>query len=259
MRNSILVISLLISCFLFQTACLAQITKKLRFKALVLYENGGHHLAFSTAAKPWLNKLAVDSSFTIDYIENTKTINEALLKHYQVIIQLDYPPYTWSKESMKAFEKYMTNGKGGWVGLHHATLLGEFDGYPMWQWFSDFMGGIRFVDYIPTFASAKVNIEDKSHPVIKGVPSGFFVKKEEWYTYDKSPRPNVHVIASVDESTYEPASKIKMGDHPVIWTNDHFASRNVYIFMGHAPELFENEAYTTLLRNSIFWAAAKNK
>jgi type 1 glutamine amidotransferase len=257
MKNSILVISLILFSLFFQADCLAQKTKKSRFKALVLYENGGHHLAFTTAAKPWLNKLAIDSSFTIDYIENTKTINEALLKKYQVFIQLDYPPYTWSEESMKAFQKYMSDGKGGWIGLHHATLLGEFDGYPMWQWFSDFMGGIKFENYIPTFAKAKVNLEDTSHPIVKGIPSSFFVNTEEWYTYDKSPRPNVHVLASVDESTYEPDSKIKMGDHPVIWTNDHFKSRNVYIFMGHSPELFQNEAYTTLLRNSIFWAAGK--
>ena len=207
MKNSILVICLIIISFFFQADCNAQKSKKTRFKALVLYENGGHHLAFTKAAKPWLNKLAVDSSFTIDYIESTKIINEALLKKYQVFIQLDYPPYTWSEESMSAFEKYMNNGKGGWVGLHHATLLGEFDGYPMWQWFSDFMGGIKFSDYIPTFARAKVNIEDTSHPITKGIPSNFFVNTEEWYTYNKSPRPNVHVIGSVDESTYEPESK----------------------------------------------------
>lgn len=259
MKNSISAICLVIFCLFFQASCIAQKSKKSKFKALVLYENGGHHLAFSNAAQPWLNKLAIDSSFTIDYIQNTKTINEALLKKYQVFIQLDYPPYTWSEESMKAFEKYMNDGKGGWVGLHHATLLGEFDGYPMWQWFSDFMGGIKFVDYIPTFTSAKVTIEDQSHPITKGVPANFTVNTEEWYTYNKSPRPNVHVIGSVDESTYEPDSKIKMGDHPVIWTNDHFKSRNVYIFMGHSPELFQNEAYTTLLRNSIFWAANQKR
>ena len=259
MKNSIPAICLIIFCLFFQADCIAQKSKKSKFKALVLYENGGHHLAFSNAAKPWFNKLAIDSSFTIDYIQNTKTINEALLKKYQVFIQLDYPPYTWSEESMKAFEKYMNDGKGGWVGLHHATLLGEFDGYPMWQWFSDFMGGIKFVDYIPTFASAKVTIEDQSHPITKGVPSIFTVNTEEWYTYNKSPRPNVHVIGSVDESTYKPDSKVKMGDHPVIWTNDHFKSRNVYIFMGHSPELFQNEAYTTLLRNSIFWAANQKR
>lgn len=248
---------LFITIFVFQVNCTAQKSKKSKFKVLVLYENGGHHLAFSKAAKPWLNKLAIDSSFTIDYIENTKKINDAFLKQYKVFIQLDYPPYTWSEESMKAFEKYMNDGKGGWIGLHHATLLGEFDGYPMWKWFSDFMGGIKFENYIATFANAKVNIEDKSHPVSKGISPEFLIKKEEWYTYNKSPRPNVHVLASVDESTYEPNSEIKMGDHPVIWTNDHFKSRNVYIFMGHSPELFENDTYTTLLRNSIFWAASK--
>ncbi len=247
---------LIFTCFL-QQECLAQKQKKTRFKILVLYENGGHHIAFTKAAKPWLNKLAVDSSFTIDYIENTKNINKAFLKQYRAFIQLDYPPYTWSKESMQAFEDYIKSGKGGWIGLHHATLLGEFDGYPMWKWFSDFMGGIRFANYIPDFASGKVTIEEKSHPVTKDVPTSFLVKKEEWYIYDKSPRPNVHVLASVDESTYEPDSKIKMGDHPVVWTNDRVKSRNVYIFMGHAPELFENEAYTTLLKNAIFWTAGR--
>lgn len=243
--------------FFFQGNCHAQSSKKSKFKALVLYENGGHHLAFSQAAKPWLNKLAAESGFTIDYIENTAKINDAFLKQYKVFIQLDYPPYTWSEESMKAFEKYINDGKGGWIGLHHATLLGEFDGYPMWQWFSDFMGGIRFKNYIATFANAKVNIEDKSHPVTKGIPTDFLIQKEEWYTYDKSPRGNVHVLASVDESTYKPNSEIKMGDHPVVWTNDHFKSRNLYIFMGHSPELFENEAYTTLLKNAVLWASGK--
>ncbi|WP_125722812.1 ThuA domain-containing protein [Flavobacterium ustbae] len=256
MKNSLFYILLVSSCILTKD-CLAQKQTKSRFKALVLYENGGHHLDFTKAAKPWLNKLAIDSSFTIDYIESTKTINKALLKQYKVLIQLDYPPYTWSEESMQAFQEYMSSGQGGWIGLHHATLLGEFDGYPMWKWFSDFMGGIKFKNYIPDFASGKVTIEDKSHAVTQGLPSDFLIKKEEWYIYDKSPRPNVHVLASVDESSYVPDSKIKMGDHPVVWTNNNFASRNIYIFMGHSPELFENEAYTTLLRNSIFWTAEK--
>jgi type 1 glutamine amidotransferase len=92
---------------------------------------------------------------------------------------------------------------------------------------------------------------------MNGIPTSFVIEKEEWYTWDTSPRPNVHVIASVDESTYSPSSTIKMGDHPVIWTNEHYAARNIYIFMGHAPELFNNKVYTTLFRNAIFWAAGR--
>jgi type 1 glutamine amidotransferase len=231
-----------------------------RFRVLALYENGGHHVEYTKTARPWLEKLAADSNFAIDFIQNTDLIDSAFLSKYQLFIQLDYAPYAWKDKAVKAFEAYITNGRGGWIGFHHATLLGEFDGYPMWNWFSTFMGGIVYKNYIPTFARAKVNVEDSSHPVMKGVPSSFIVEKEEWYTYNKSPRPNVHVLASVDESTYTPDSDIKMGDHPVIWSNPNVKARNVYIFMGHSPVLFESEVYKTIFRNAIFWAAgAVNK
>jgi len=46
-----------------------------------------------------------------------------------------------------------------------------------------------------------------------------------------------------------------MGDHPVVWSNEHVKARNVYIFMGHRAEHFQNQAFTTLFRNAIFWAA----
>ena len=227
------------------------------FRALVLYENGGHHTEFSNRARIWLDQLALDSSFVIDYIQNTDKIDEAYLKNYQLFIQLDYAPYAWKPAAMAAFQDYIGKGKGGWIGFHHATLLGEFDGYPMWPWFWAFMGGIRWKNYIPGFAKGVVKVEDGGHPVMKGVPASFTIQKEEWYTYDTTPRPHVHVIASVDESSYIPASEVKMGDHPVIWSNEQYKARNVYIFMGHSPVLFDDEMYKRIFRNAIFWAAGK--
>ncbi len=238
------------------SSCFAQPQRK-RFNALVLFENGGHHIAYSTAATKWLNRLAADSNFSIHYIHNTDSINALLLAQYQLFIQLDYPPYGWKPAAAKAFEQYIEQGKGGWIGFHHASLLGEFDGYPIWPWFRDFMGGIRFVNYIPSFVDGVVTIEDSLHPCFKNIPRQFVISKEEWYTYDKSQRQQVHVLAHVDESSYFPASAIKMGDHPVIWSNTTLAARNIYIFMGHSPELFNNIHYTTLFRNSIFWAAGQ--
>jgi len=232
-------------------------TKKPDFKVLAISESGGHHVEYSKAAKIWLDKLAAERNFSIDYIENTDKINDTFLAGYQLFIQLDFVPYAWKPGAIAAFEKYINEGKGGWIGFHHATLLGEFEGYKIWPWFSDFMGAIKYKNYIADFAAATVKVEDKKHPVMKGVPSSFLVKKEEWYIYDKSPRPNVDVIASVDESTYVPDSKIKMGDHPVIWSNKKVKAKNVYIFMGHSPVLFESEEYQTIFRNAIFWAAKK--
>ena len=152
---------------------------------------------------------------------------------------------------------YIEEGRGGWIGFHHATLLGEFDGYPMWPWFSEFMGGIRWKDYIPKFATGTVKVEAPEDPVMRGVPGTFEVKDEEWYTYDKSPRRGVNVLASVDENSYRPQTAIKMGDHPVIWSNDHMKARNVYIFMGHHPDLFENPAFTRIFHNAILWTSQK--
>ncbi|MDB5210075.1 MAG: glycosyl hydrolase [Sediminibacterium sp.] len=252
-------ISILLSCLLITSPLqliLAQ-KKSSSFRVVVLYENGGHHVAYSKAAKLWLDKLAADSSFSIDYIQNTDSIDDVFLASHKLFIQLDYPPYGWKDKAVLAFKRYITDGKGAWIGFHHATLLGEFDGFPVWQWFSAFMGDILYKNYIPTFATATVKTENSHHPVMQHVPENFIIEKEEWYTYNKSPRPDVQVIASVDESTYSPSSDIKMGDHPVIWSNLHYKARNMYIFMGHSPDLFNNNYYTTIFRNAIFWAAGK--
>jgi uncharacterized protein len=227
------------------------------FKILAIAEHGGIHQPFVDAAKLWLQKEAAVDNFTIDYIEDTRPIDAAYLAHYQLFIQLNYPPYNWTATAATAFTNAIEQGSIGWIGFHHATLLGEFDGFHMWPWFSRFMGDIRFTQYISTFATGTVNVEDPSHPAVKNLPQSFTISNEEWYTWSKSPRPNVHVLASVDESTYTPDSTIKMGDHPVVWSNEHVKARNIYIFMGHHPELFQNIAFTTLFNNSILWAAGK--
>jgi hypothetical protein len=67
----------------------------------------------------------------------------------------------------------------------------------------------------------------------------------------------VHVLANVDENSYEPARTVKMGDHPVIWTNPHYKGRNVYFQFGHKPDLFQSSAFTTLFLNAIRWASER--
>jgi type 1 glutamine amidotransferase len=228
-----------------------------KINILVLTEPGGQHESFTAAALLWLDTEKEKLNISFTEINNTKPVTAEYLRQFQLILQLDYPPYSWTKEAEKAFIEYIDKGLGGWVGFHHATLLGEFDGYPIWNWFSEFMGGIRFQNYIAQLADGTVHVEESNHLVMKGVSPSFALLGDEWYTFDKSPRQNVHVLANVDEASYQPQTDIKMGDHPAVWVNPKKKARNVYFLMGHSNKLFESEDFKTMFANAIRWAGSK--
>ncbi len=222
-------------------------------KILVLNEGGGQHGPFTAVAMEWIRSYAAENGFVVTELRNANPITEDFLRDYALVIQLDFPPYTWPDAAVDAFEKYIEEGRGGWIGFHHATLLGEFDGYGLWEWFSDFMGGITFKNYIAKLADGTVVMENNSHPVMKGVSNRFMLPDDEWYIYDRSPRGNVEVLATVDEDSYMPKSDVRMGDHPVIWTNNSKKARNVYFQFGHSPRLFESPDFVRLFSNAIGW------
>ena len=100
---------------------------KPKFHVLAMAEPGGHHIAYSRAARPWLDSLAAKEHFSIDYIDKTDAINEAFLSKYQLVIQLDYVPYAWKPEAVAAFEKYIDEGKGGWIEPWNRAETSEVD------------------------------------------------------------------------------------------------------------------------------------
>lgn len=253
-KKKLLTAFLLFFVFLLSANCNAETKNSNFFKILVLTERGGQHARFTDASIKWLEKQSKIMNFDFEEINSTQLINDTFLSQFNLIIQLDYPPYRWTDDAQNAFIKFIDEGLGGWIGFHHATLLGEFDGYPMWQWFSNFMGGIRFKNYISSLADGTVIVEDKTHPVMRGVSDSFIIPDDEWYTFDKSPRSNVHVLASVDESSYFPPSDIKMGDHPVIWINPYKKAKNVYFLIGHSDKLYSSEYFVTMFANAILWA-----
>ena len=235
------------------TAFLSTLTVEGKQKVVVLAELGGQHEAFTQKGLEWLHEKAAKMDFDLIEVNDCSLLGANTISQSDLIIQLNYPPYTWSDIAAKEFEQCIDEGTVSWIGFHHASLLGEFDGYGMWQWFSDFLGGIRFQNYIAEKADGEVIVEDAGHPVMNGVNPRFIIRDDEWYTYNRSPRPNAHVLASVDEQSYSPASSVIMGDHPVIWTNLEKPSRNVYFQIGHSASLFDNPDFIRMFENAICW------
>ena len=131
------------------------------------------HQPFADAAIRWLNEMAAKEGFVVDYIRTTDPIDDAYLAVHDVFIQVNYPPYRWTPVAEAAFKKAMEQGTIGWVGFHHASLLGKFDGFEMSPFFHDFMGNIVFKSYIKDFATGTLHGEDTAHPVIDGLTSSF--------------------------------------------------------------------------------------
>ena len=222
-------------------------------KVLVLAERGGLHEPFTATGLQWLEDNKDRFNMQLVILSSAENIPKNELAKYHLILQLNHPPYAWSEESQRDFQHYIDRGQGNYIGFHHASLLGEFDGYGMWQWFSDFMGGIRYENYIAEKCDGQVQVEDRQHPVMKDVPGTFVIPDDEWYTYNKDPRQNVHVLAHVDEASYTIPTNIKMGDHPVIWTNPSKGARNVYFQFGHSKKLFDCPEFIKLLENALKW------
>ncbi|MEO5977355.1 MAG: ThuA domain-containing protein [Chryseolinea sp.] len=212
------------------------------------------HNMMMTAAVPFLKGIASASNFSVDISDDTSLLNNANLLKYSVLVQLQEAPFDMSAAQQAAVQKFVDGGKG-WVGIHAAGLTGkEFVGEDKvyWQWFEDLMGGVVYSPH-PAFQKGTVIVEDRNNPITKGLPERFEIS-DEWYEFDKSPRPNVHVLAIADEKSYK--QNKPMGDHPIIWTNPKFR-RMVYIGIGHDVSMCTDPNFTKLVTNSIVWANSK--
>jgi len=223
------------------------------FKVLVVASSDSDHAEMICAAEPFFAKLAAENAFALDFTKDAGWIDEAKLAEYQVLVQLQLAPFDLPARQQAALQQFVEEGRG-WIGIHAAGLTGRqflAPETPYWQWFEDLMGGIVYSPH-PAFQKGSVVLEDPDHPVTRNLPDSFELW-DEWYEFDKSPRPNVHVLARADESTYKPNKP--MGDHPMIWTNEKYR-RALYIGVGHDATACDDPAFAILVRDAILWAAS---
>ena len=221
------------------------------FRVLAVESKAKDHLKMMAAAEPMLHMMATDNHFVIDITNDDTVINDQNLAKYQVFVMLQEAPFDMSYSEQAALQKFIEQGHG-WVGIHAAGLTGkEFlgPGTTYWSWFETFMGGVLYSPH-PRYQKGTLVIEDHNHPITKNLPDKMEIS-DEWYEFNESPRPRVHVLAHADESTYH--QNKPMGDHPMIWINENY-KRMVYIAIGHDASLCSNPDYETLVRDAILWA-----
>jgi type 1 glutamine amidotransferase len=148
----------------------------------------------------------------------------------------------------RAFRSYIRHG-GGWVGIHSAADT-EYE----WPFYGRLLGA--YFQSHPAVQPATIDVVDRSHPSTRHLPARW-MRTDEWYDLRSNPRGAVHVLATLDESTYSGGT---MGaDHPIAWCHAFKGGRAWYTAGGHTSESYSEPAFRKHLLGGILWAAGLAK
>jgi len=196
------------------------------------------HISFVHEANKWFSKVAKENDFTYDSTNNWDNLNKEFLKKYDVVLFLDTRPE--SDAQRKAFEEYMEGG-GASMGFHFAAFALTPSDFPQnWDWYHNtFIGAGQYKSNTWRPTSAVLRIENKKHPVTKGIPETFKTQPCEWYRWEKDLKLNrdITILMSVDPSSFPLGTGPKQheiwheGYYPIVWTNVKY--KMIYTNMGH--------------------------
>jgi cytochrome c len=220
-----------------------------RFDALVFSKTTGfRHTEAIDAGKAAIGELAAEHNFRVDITEDSTLFTERNLAQYEVVVMLHPDGQNVLADAQEiAFERYIQRG-GGVVGIHAASNMNRD-----WPWWQDLLGGALFANH-PPIQTATMRVEDRNHPATAHLTSDTWEWTDEWYNFTADPRDkNVHVVLSVDESTYEGGT---MGEgHPIAWCSNFDGGRAFYTAIGHMAEHYDDPRFRGHILGAMEWAA----
>ena len=183
----------------------------------------------------------------VDATEDPATFTAERLRGYRAVVFLSTTGDVLDRPQEEAFEAYVRAG-GGFVGIHAAT-----DTEYGWEWFGRLVGG-RFATH-PPVQPAVVRVEDRTHRSTRMLPAEWR-RTDEWYAFRENPRAGgVHVLATLDETTFDPGKAAMGADHPICWCRPFEGGRSWYTAGGHTKESFAEPLFRQHLAEGIAWAA----
>jgi hypothetical protein len=230
--------------------------------ALLLFTktNGFRHEEGIPAGVARIEAIAKRRGWSVFHTESGAVHTPENLARFAAVVWHQVSGDVLNDEQKAALRTWLEAG-GGWVGVHGAGGDGEYT----WRWYVEELVGAQFIGHPmgPQFQDGKLVVEDRGHPATAGLPESF-PHNEEWYSFDQSVRAKGYrVLATVDESTYEPRLRmlgmdrdLAMGaDHPVIWSHCAGRGRAFYSALGHQAKSYALPEMEKLLEGAIAWAA----
>ncbi|MGW5265731.1 lectin [Microbispora sp. NPDC004025] len=213
------------------------------FKVLVFSKTAAFRHDSIPAGIQAIRELGAANDFAVDATEDANAFTSGNLAQYKAVVFLSTTGDVLNATQQTAFQSYVDGG-GGYVGVHSASDT-EYD----WPYYGQLMGA-WFKDH-PAIQQATLKQEDRAHGATAHLGQTW-TRTDEWYNYRTNPRANVHVLQSLNESSYSGGN---MGDHPITWCHPQASGRSFYTGLGHTQESYSDSNFRTLLLGGIRYAA----
>jgi type 1 glutamine amidotransferase/PKD repeat protein len=222
----------------------AAAAKKPSFNVLVFSKTAAFRHDSIPAGIQAITQLGTQNGFAVTATEDATRFNDRELVKYAAVIFLSTTGDVLNAEQQAAFERYIRAGRG-FVGIHAASDT-EYE----WPFYGELVGG--YFSSHPAIQRATVKVADRVHPSTSMLPDRWN-RTDEWYDFRTNPRGKVHVLATLDGTTYDGDT---MGsDHPTAWCQDYVGGRSWYTGGGHTQESYAEPLFRAHILGGIRWAA----
>lgn len=263
-----------------------------RFSVLVFHRAVGfvHRSIPDTVAA--IEQLGADNDFTVHTTDDPGFYTAEQLVDFDVIVFAHTSGDVLPEASQRRALETFVRGGGGFFGIHAAASMDE-NVQDDWPWYVELIGaefkghtdacvwsdepfespGVTHAGptseapddaewvgeslAFSTWEDAALTVEQVDSPAARGLSDGTYA--EEWYGFVENPRPWVEVVATVDESTYQPASGAMGDDHPVIWWREFDGGRSVFNSMGHSCARWREPWFLESIQGGIELAAGSQQ
>jgi type 1 glutamine amidotransferase len=215
-----------------------------RMKVLVFSKTAGYRHASIENGIAVLREQAQEKQVSIDFTEDATLFNDDTLKQYRAVIFLMTSGDIFDAAQQAAFERYIRAG-GGYAGVHSAS-----DTEYKWPWYGKLVGA--YFKNHPQIQKATVHVLNRQHLSTSALPERW-EWTDEWYNFTAKLPDDIHVLMTVDETTYEGG---RMGTfHPIAWYHSYDGGRAWYTALGHIPESYRDPLFVAHLWGGILYAA----
>lgn len=217
------------------------------FRVLVFSKTNNYRHESIPAGIAAIRSLGEESGFTVDDTEDSSVFTGKNLQQYRVVVFLSTSGNDLlTREQKAAFKGFVRKG-GGFVGIHGATTA-EYN----WSWYGKLIGA-HFKNH-PPIQKAITRIIDPAHLSTIMLPPKW-VRTDEWYNFYTALSPDIHLLVTVDESTY--SGGVMGARHPVSWCHEFDGGRSWYTAMGHSPEDYQDPLFRQHILGGILWASGR--